>query len=160
MILKIKHDILVSGPDFPTCENHVRLFFERNQLVHYDSIDIDQSYCMNATVPEFTKRADKGEADNKEVLKELLDKLKHEGFTKLDNIIDLPQGFQSKMLHTMSHILDGFFGIDTKFYDIDEISHWITENRREQITRSPETCWILQVDARSVYGQGFEKESD
>lgn len=160
MILEIQHDILVSGPDFKTCDKHVRLFFEKSQLVHYDSIEIDPSYCINATVSEFSERIQKGEAANREILQELLAKLKEEGLSEVEAIIDLPQGFQSKMLHTISHILDGFFGIDTKFYDIDEISHWITENRREQIARSPETCWVMQVDARSVYGQGFENESD
>ena len=160
MILNIQHAILVSGTDLPTCENRVRLYFEKSQLVHYDSIEINPGDCFNATDPEFEKLVDKGIAANKLVLADLLAKLKEEGCLSIDNILHLPQGFQSKLLHTMSHILDGFFGIDTKFYDIDEISHWITEKRREEITLSPQTCWLLQVNAQSVYGQGFEKESE
>lgn len=160
MILNIEHDILVSGANFSTCENRVRLYFEKSQLVHYDSIEIDPSRCMNATEPDFLKLLEEGIASNRLVLTELLAKLKNEGSTELEDLINLPQGFQSKLLHTMSHLLDGFFGIDTKFYDIDEISHWITEKRREEIAQSPHTCWLLQVKAQSVYGQGFEKESE
>jgi hypothetical protein len=160
VILNIEHDILVSGPDLSTCENHVRRYFEKSQLVHYDSIEFDPSHCINATEPGFMEQVDEGIVSNRQVLSELLNKLTNEGCTKLEDILELPQGFQSKLLHTMSHLLDGFFGIDTKFYDIDEISHWITDNRREQLARSPGTCWLLRVKARSVYGQGFEKDSD
>lgn len=160
MILFIKHSILASGPDQETCEHHVRIFFDKSQLVHYDSIEIDRNGCINAIAPEFEQLITKAVASNRQVLSDLLDKLIKEGYTNLQDILTLPQGFQSKLLHTMSHLLDGFFGIDSKFYDIDEISHWITDSRRKQITESPETCWLIQVRAKLVYGQGFEKHSD
>ena len=160
MILKIEHDILVSGPDLETAERHVRLFFEKSQLVHYDFIEIDQAQCKNASEEGFNQLIEEGIEANRKVLAELLAKLNHEGCENLQDILNLPQGFQSKLLHTMSHLLDGFFGIDSKFYDIDEISHWITEGRRKQISETPELCWLLRIKARSVYGQGFEKESD
>jgi hypothetical protein len=160
MILSIEHNLLVSGPDLETCVHHVRLFFEKSQLVHYDSIEIDHPHCMNATVPQFEKLIMQGVDANRQILSELLGKLTKEGCENLQDILTLPQGFQSKLLHTMSHLLDGFFGIDSKFYDIDEISHWITDNRRKQIKKSPETCWLIRITAQSVYGQGFEKVND
>jgi hypothetical protein len=159
MILSIEHFILVSGPDLATCEHHIRLYFEKSQLVQYDSIEIDHSHCMNATDSKFEKLIKQGIDSNREIVSDLLRKLNREGCTNLQDILTIPQGFQSKLLHTMSHILDGFFGIDSKFYDIDEISHWITDNRRKQITGSPETCWLMKIEAQSVY-EGFEKVSD
>ncbi|GAB4333259.1 MAG: hypothetical protein Kow0089_01710 [Desulfobulbaceae bacterium] len=160
MILNFEHDMLVSGPDQATCETHVRLFLEKSQLVHYDVIEFDPSLCINAAAPFFGERVAQGEDANRRILFRLLDKLKNEGCTELQDILSLPQGFQSKLLHTMSHLLDGFFGIDSRFYDIDEMSHWITEGRRRQITDSPETCWLIRVKARLMYEQGFEKESE
>jgi hypothetical protein len=160
MILNIEHNILVSGPDLTTCDHHVRLFFEKSQLVHYDSIEFDMSRCMNGADGRFEQLVEDGVAANRRVLSELLGKIKSEGIETLQDILTLPQGFQSKLLHTMSHLLDGFFGIDSKLYDIDEMSHWITDNRREQLKHSPETCWLMRVKAQSVYGQGFEKDSD
>ena len=160
MILSIEHDLLVSGPDLATCEQHVHLYFEKSQLVHYDSIEIDHPHCMNATVPQFEKLLLQGINANRQILTELLGNLTKEGCESLQDILTLPQGFQSKLLHTMSHLLDGFFGIDSKFYDIDEISHWITDSRRKQINETPEMCWLLRIKAQSVYGQGFEKVSD
>jgi hypothetical protein len=160
MILFIEHDMLVSGPDLAACEHHVRMFFEKSQLVHYDSIEIDQTLCTNAAAPEFEQLLEEAVTSNRQVLSDLMGKLNREGCENLQDILMIPQGFQSKLLHTMSHLLDGFFGIDSKFYDIDEISHWITDNRRNQITEAAETCWLIKVRAQLVYGQGFEKDSD
>jgi hypothetical protein len=160
MILSVEHTMLTSGPDQATCEHHVRLFFEKSQLVHYDSIEIDSKRCINAAAPEFEQLIAEAVAGNRQVLSDLLDKLTKEGCENLQDILELPQGFQSKLLHTMCHLLDGFFGIDSKFYDIDEISHWLTDSRRKQITESPETCWLVKVKALLNYGQGFEKKSD
>ena len=160
MILYIEHSMLVSGPDRETCEEHVRLFFEKSQLVHYDSIEFDQHASVNAGDPEFAGLLDKALAENHRVLAELMEKLQQEGCTTLEDVLSLEQGFKSKILHTMSHLLDGFFGIDSRLYDIDEISHWLTDDRRKNIRDAPERCWLLLVKARSVYGQGFEKKDD
>jgi len=160
MILNIEHDILVSGPDLETCEHHARLYFAKSQLVHYDSMELDQENSMNAVDPRFKDLVDKGIGANRRVLTELLVKLQNEGYATLQDVLSLPQGYQSKLLHTMSHLLDGFFGIDSKLYDIDEMSHWLTESRREELTKSPQTCWLLRVKAHLVYGQGFEKKEN
>lgn len=158
MILSIEHTMLVSGPDRETCEEHVRLFFEKSQLVHYDSIEFDQHASVNAAKPKFAELLDNALSENHRVIGELLEKLKQEDCTMLEDLLSLEQGFKSKILHTMSHLLDGFFGVDSRLYDIDEISHWITADRRKQIQDTPEQCWLLLVKARSVYGQGFEKK--
>lgn len=157
MILSIEHYMLKSGPDLTTCEHHIHRFFDKSQLVKYDSITIDHTHCMNATAPQFEELIRQGTDANRQVISGLLRKLSEEGCKNLQDIVAIPQGFQSKLLHTMSHLLDGFFGIDSKFYDIDEISHWITDSRRKQITESPETCWLMRIEAQSDYGQGFEK---
>lgn len=160
MILFIDHLMLVSGSDRTTCEDHVRLFFDKSQLVHYDSVEIDQQETMNATDSRFTALLDKGLDENRRILAELLAKLRHEGCSSLDDLLTLEQGFKSKILHTISHLLDGFFGIDSRFFDIDEISHWITESRQQQMRERPEECWLLPVKAKLVYGQGFEKKEE
>ncbi len=145
MILSIKHLILLSGPDQETCRQHVRLFFEKSQLVRYDSIQIDDSGCINGTAPEFTDVLEQGISENKKRLGALLTKLRQEGCTSLEDLLNLQQGFKSKLLHTMSHLLDGFFGIDSYFYDLDEISHWITVNRQKHLEQAANECWLIRV---------------
>lgn len=160
MILFMEHDLLVSGPDRATCEQHIRLFFDKSQLVHYDSLDFDRANSVNGTDPRFEELLNSAIAGNRKVLADLLTKLRQEGCTSLDDLLVMPQGFMSKLLHTMCHLLDGFFGVDSRFFDIDEISHWLTENRKQEIARSPERCWLMRVHGRSVYGQGFEDRED
>lgn len=160
MILFVDHDMLVSGPDLATCERHVRLFFAKSQLVHYDSVEIDRQHSVNGTDPRFHDLLQGAIAENHHILNELLGKLEEEGCTTLEDLLTLPQGFKSKLLHTISHLLDGFFGIDSRFFDIDEISHWCTENRRQQLAERPAECWLLRIKAQMVYGQGFEKKGD
>ena len=160
MILSIKHVMLLSGPDRETCEHLVRRFFKKSQLVHYDSIAFDQHSIVNGSDPEFAQLLENAVAENHRKLGEFLAKLQQEGCTSLDDLLVLDQGFKSKLLHTMSHLLDGFFGIDSRFFDIDEISHWITANRRTQLEQSADRCWLVRVTAQLVYGQGFETKSD
>jgi hypothetical protein len=159
MILFMEHDLLVTAEKFADAEKRVRLFFDKSQLVHYDFVDVDREKSCNAADQRFSEGIAAGIADNKRILAELLAKLQDEGCRELADLLALPQGFQSKMLHTMSHLLDGFFGIDSKLFDIDEISHWITPNRRSEIEENPGRCWLIRVEAKSVYGEGFEDTS-
>jgi len=159
MILSIEHDLLVTGPDLQTCCQHVQRFFAKSQLVHYDSIEVDQEHSTSASDPRFEESLNRAITKNHEILAELLSKLKDEGYVATEDLLDLPQGFQSKLLHTMCHILDGFFSIDSRFFDIDEVSNWLTDNRRKQIRQSPGECWLIHVNAKSFYGVGFEKKN-
>ncbi len=159
MILRIEHDLMVSGQDLQACSQHVQRFFEKSQLVRYDSISVDLPHSVNGSDPRFEELLNRAIAQNRAVLTDLLSKMKNEGCNELDDLLHLPQGFQSKLLHIMSHLLDGFFGVDSRFFDIDEISNWVTENRRKKIRETPEECWLVRVRAESVYGGGFEKKN-
>lgn len=159
MILTIEHDLLVSGPDLQTCCQHVQWFFEKNQLVRYDSVEVDRDQSIQGSDPGFEELLDRVLAKNQQILAELLTKLQNEGYVEMEDLLHLPQGFPSKLLHTMCHLLDGFFGVDSRFFDIDEASNRLTEHRRQQISESPEICWLIHVNAKSFYGGGFENKS-
>ncbi len=159
MILHIEHDLMVSGPDLQACSQHVQRFFEKSQLVHYDFISVDLPHSVNGSDPRFEELLNRAVSRNHEVLADLLAKIQNEDCNTLEDLLHLPQGFQSKVLHIMSHLLDGFFGVDSHFFDIDEVSNWVTENRRKKIRETPEECWLIHVKAESVYGGGFEKKN-
>jgi hypothetical protein len=159
MILRIEHDLMVSGQDLQTCSRRVQRFFERSQLVQYDSISVDLPHSINGADPRFEELLNRAIDQNRAVLADLLATVKKEGCREIDDLLHLPQGFQSKLLHVMSHLLDGFFGVDSRFFDIDEISNWVTASRRKKIRESPEECWLIRVKAESVYGGGFEKKN-
>jgi len=137
----------------------VQSFFKKSQLVHYDSVEIDLPNSVNGSDPRFEDLLNRAIAQNHEILADLLSKMKNEGCNELEDLLHLPQGFQSKLLHTISHLLDGFFGVDSHFFDIDNISHRLTENRQKKIKESPDKCWLMRVKATSVYGGDFEKKN-
>ncbi|NIA05396.1 MAG: hypothetical protein GWP11_05445 [Proteobacteria bacterium] len=156
MILTVRHTFMVTGPDLDTCSQHVRFFLDTTQLVRYDLVEIDQEHSIRGTDPRFQQELDLVVAANQAILAELLGELRQEGCRRLDDLLTLPQGFQSKLLHTMSHLLDGFFGIDSRFFDLNEDSHRLTAKRRQQIKDTPDQCWLIGVTARSTDEQGFE----
>ncbi|GBE52733.1 hypothetical protein BMS3Bbin14_01208 [bacterium BMS3Bbin14] len=159
MILTVNHSFMVTGPDLDTCGQHVRFFLDTTQLVRYDLVAIDPEHSIHGTDPRFQPELDLVVAANQAILAELLGELRQEGCRQLDDLLTLPQGFQSKLLHTMSHLLDGFFGIDSRFFDLDEDSHRITAKRRQQIKDTPDQCWLIGITAQSAAEQGFEEKS-
>lgn len=158
MTLTVRHTFMVTGPDRDTCGQRIRFFLDKTQLVRYDSVEIDPAHSIRGTETRFRRELDLVVAANQAILAELLGELRQEGCRQLADLLTLPQGFQSKLLHTMSHLLDGFFGIDSRFFDLDEDSHRLTAKRRQQIKDTPAQCWLIGITARSAAAeQGFEK---
>jgi hypothetical protein len=124
-------------------------FFAKNSLVRYDTVTIVETESVNGEHPRFWERVEAGETANRMALANLLADLKAEGFQRLDDILQMGQGYQSKIFHTIAHLLDGFFGIDTSLYNLEDDSHWLSSERRQQIQSAPRTCWLLKVAAES-----------
>ncbi len=96
--------------------------------------------------------------ENRKVVKEFLNELGTEGYKSLEHIAQVPQGYLSKLVHTVAHLLDGFFGIDSRFYNLEEESHWVSPQLYQQIKLYPGEFWIIEVAGflTNTY-QGFEK---
>ena len=150
--LQASHEILVIGADLETCRQKTLRFFAKNILVRYDSVTIVEAESVNGAHPRFWERVEAGEAANRMALANMLADLKAEGFQQLDDIMQLRQGYQSKVFHTIAHLLDGFFGIDTSLYNLEDDSHWLSAERRQQIEAAPHTCWLIKVAAASRGG--------
>ena len=72
-------------------------------------------------------------------------------FLKAD-LNDMGQGYKSKILHTLTHFLDGFFGIDTCFYNLEEDSHWLSDGLAAEIKKYPKKFWLLRAKCSSKSG--------
>lgn len=145
MKLEATNDLVVLGPDFRACEKHVHRFFSKTPLVRYEKIYVEELNSFSAVDPLFWKRVDEGIADNRKALEGLLNEIKGYGFETLDDLLHMEQGFQSKIIHTAAHLLDGFIGIDTCFYSIAHDSHWISEAQRQEIKSTPNEYWLLHI---------------
>ncbi|MFA7346935.1 MAG: hypothetical protein WCZ86_04150 [Desulfurivibrionaceae bacterium] len=147
MKLEVTHKILTMEPDLEKGAAHVLRFLDRTTLVHYDAVRVVTEQCCSGTDPRFWPCLEQGLADNHRVLTQLIGELRAAGTKEFNDLPAMPQGFQSKIFHTMAHLLDGFFGIDSQFYSLPEDSHWLGESLRKQIEASPEEFWLVTVVA-------------
>lgn len=141
------HEFLVKGGDFAFSKKKVLQFFERYQLVRYSHITIAENNSLPATGPDFEERLNKAILENRRIINKLLEELGKEGVRTLHDLSEMPQGFRTKMLHVITHFLDGFFGIDTYFYNLEEDSHWVSEKALQQIRETPSDYWLLSIEA-------------
>lgn len=141
------HEILVKGEDYKACTGKALAFFDAYQLVRYSHINIVPHESISASTPVFEKRLHSAVMENHRLLNSLTKELKEEDVLTIDNLRELPQGYKSKMLHVITHILDGFFGIDSYFYNLEEDSHWVSEELMEKIKTLPEHYWLLFIKA-------------
>ena len=139
--------MLTMAPDLERAGAHVLRFLDRTTLVRYDTARVVTAESCCATDPRFWPWLEEGVADNRRVLDKLLSELRGAGTRELADLALLPQGFQSKVFHTMAHLLDGFFGIDSQFYCLPDDSHWVAPGLREQIETTPEDFWLITVAA-------------
>ncbi len=147
-ISKYNHEILVKGSDLETCKRKVLHFFQNYQLVRYSQINIMEEESLSASNSGFWDKLKKANQKNRQILHELIKELEGEDLTTLKDLQELPQGYKSKMLHAITHLLDGFFGIDTYFYNLEEDSHWVSEELKEKIKTNPSIFWLLSLEAQ------------
>lgn len=155
----LHHDILVKGDNPEICRNHVERFFSSYQLIRYDSLTIADDGILPASAPGFRSRLEQGIRKNRDILLSFLAELSREHVGTLQDLSDIKQGYASALLHTACHILDGFFGIDTFFYNLEEDSHWVTEQLSSRIKIKPADYYILAVTASlGTTGRGRDEE--
>jgi hypothetical protein len=123
----------------------VNHFFDRTILIRYDEVLVLENESISGAEKEFRTRLQEGLAANRQVVGELLENLKDEGFVTLEDIQDLEKGYLSKILHTIAHLHDGFIGIDSRLYNLEEDSHGISPDLQQQIAAAPDNYWILKV---------------
>lgn len=145
MKLEVSHDLLAIGPSFEVVKDYVLRFFDKTQLVRYDAVHVVEDQAVSAEKSIFWERIEQDMAGNRQVIGELIEELKESGINSLSDLMDLPQGFQSKTIHTVAHLLDGFFGIDTVFYNLVEDSHWLSANLRQEILADPSDYWLIKA---------------
>jgi hypothetical protein len=143
-----RHTILVKGPDFQACKARILDFFQQYQLVRYSHIAVLENESLPASDPGFGDRLHQAVLENRKILHELIEELQREGIRTLNNLEDIPQGYKTKMLHVITHLVDGFFGIDTFFYNFEEDSHWVTDDYRKKMALEPSHYWLLSLEAK------------
>lgn len=141
------HEFLVQGADIPACSRKIHAFLDGYQLVRYGAVQVEDSLSLTAEDTVFFERLDQATAENRRRIRIFLEELHGEGVETLRQLETLPQGYQSKTLHTVTHLLDGFFGIDSFFYNLVEGSHDVSAELRKRIAAEPEAYMLVSVSA-------------
>jgi hypothetical protein len=145
MDIEALHILLVRGDNFENCRKRVEIFFAKNFLVKYETVKIVPEKSYSAENPVFWKELKKGIDCNRQKVVKLVRELREAGFDDLNSLAAIPQGYESKILHTITHLVDGFFGIDTCFYNLEEDSHGLTEKLAELIREIPTEFQLITV---------------
>ena len=142
-----QHIFLIDGIDYIDCKKKVEHFLRQNLLVRYPTLYFDdqQRLCASNKKP-FWDTVDWGQQHNRLTIKGFIAELEDLGFESLHDLGEMMQGYESKILHTITHLLDGFFGMDSLFYNLIEDSHWVSQRLSEKInTGIPDQYFLVFV---------------
>ncbi len=145
-MVTLKHLFLLEERKKERAVYKLYYFINHYQLVSYDQFLVLEDQIINGTDPSFWSLLKEGLEKNKLILANLLSELEEEGFKTLKDLKDLPQGYLSKSFHTVAHFLDGFFGIDSYFYNLVEDSHWVSPSLKKALNLKPKDYYLLPCE--------------
>jgi len=140
-----QHLMLVKCQTFDDAVKTVEAFFNHTMLVRYSKIEIDHEQSCGALDDFFFELLDQGLDDNRNVLERFINEFKSTGFENVNDFSQVEHGYPSKLLHIITHFLDGFIGIDTRFYNLVDDSHSLSEASLKKIKKKPKEYWLISV---------------
>lgn len=141
----IEHRFLIQEKDYNRACQRITRFLERYELLSYDRLKFEARDSLPAFHPRFWKALQEAQERNRQVIRDLFRDLAREGYRELFDLALLPQGYLSKIFHTLAHLLDGFLGIDSYFYNLEEDSHWVSRRLERKIQTQPEGFWLVKL---------------
>lgn len=127
------HIFLATGDSYLAAKSKVEHFLKKNLLVRYTTLLFDDGQAVDNLKEQFLSTIRWAEEQNRLTLQGLLTEFGDLGYESLSDLSRVSQGYESKLLHTITHLLDGFFGLDSFFYNLVEDSNWISPSSLEKI---------------------------
>lgn len=140
---KQPHYFLASGKTPAEAKNKTIHFLGTTQLVIYQSTTIHEDEILNSSNPHFWDTIEAAITANRYFCHNLIQELEENGVVHLKKLLDIRQGYPSKLLHILAHMVDGFIGTDSIFYNLEEDSHWISAPLRQRIQQNPGDYWLV-----------------
>lgn len=142
------HFFLIEAQGLDEAIEKVKSFLDKYELVRYDNYFIEEPHSFSARDKIFWDTLEIALSKNYEVLRNYISELKREGSIRdLEEMEKIPQGYLSKIFHIIAHLVDGFFGIDSYFYNLVEDSHWISSPLKKRVAKNPEKYFLIKVVA-------------
>lgn len=141
------HWLMCEADGFAAARSYVVNFFNNSILLHYDAVTVIEENSCSADNETFWPVLEQGVDANHTVLRGFIEDLQAEGCLQIAEVPKLAMGYPSKLLHIIAHLVDGFIGIDSVFYNLVEDSHWISDDLRKTIMAAPDRYWLILVEA-------------
>lgn len=140
-----RHVFLLKGADAEECLERIRHYLSTYDLLRYSRVEIGDTPPLRATDPAFQGHLAKSMTENRRRLRSLFDELRREGVETVGDLGELNQGHLTNTLHAATHLLDGFFGIDSYFFNLVEGTHEISDALRKKIASAPGRYMLASV---------------
>lgn len=145
-----QHIFLAQAESTKEAVRQVMHFLQTSDLVSYERLNIDETSVMDGNSDTFWEDLQRGVEKNRKFSRRVLQELQEAGLYEVTDLLALPQGYPSKLLHILTHMVDGFVGIDSVFYNMVEDSHWLGEKVETVIRENPEQFWLVPVETGHV----------
>ncbi|WP_028581571.1 hypothetical protein [Desulfogranum japonicum] len=142
---KVSHIFLVQEEALQTGKELVFRYLDKNPLITYADMLVNDDEAINGTDDRFWSTVERGLGKNMDFASSMITVLQDEGVHTLDDLLKMQEGYLTKVLHTLTHLLDGFIGVDSVFYNMVEDSHRISEQLRKNIVKTPKQYWLIPV---------------
>ena len=141
------HKILTKGPDFQFSRERVLRFFQKYKLVNYSHVHVIDTESVPASSNDFEPLVKEALLKNRRLLHNLIEDIQEDGYTTIQDLQTMQQGYKTRIFHVITHLVEGFFGLDTQFYNLEEDSHWVSEELWKKIRANPPNYWLVSVKA-------------
>ncbi|MBM9515052.1 hypothetical protein [Desulfogranum marinum] len=142
---KISHLFLVEAESAQEGAERVAHYLTGNQLITYSDLVIRPDEIIGSKEGRFWPMLEKGIAKNMDFALSLVESLKDEGIETIEDLVHMEEGYLTKLLHTLTHLLDGFIGVDSVFYNLVEDSHRISRTLKKSVDAQHEKYWLIPV---------------
>jgi len=138
-----EHIFLVEAESPEQALSQVVKFLSSYQLVRYDRFEVKREKIISVQDERFWEVLEKGLQKNYEILQGFIGELKSEGYQLVDDLRSLPQGYLSKLVHLIAHFVDGFFSVDSYFYNLIEDSHFLSPYLKRRMLRGTQNFYLI-----------------
>ncbi|MDR3089713.1 MAG: hypothetical protein LBU39_07855 [Desulfobulbaceae bacterium] len=140
------HTLLVSGNDFEACCQQARDFLKTSKVLDYEHLEIVEAESCSGGDPNFCRRLNASIKKHRENIAFLVNELNQMGIHSVEDIENMEQGYPSKILHILGHLLDGYVCVDSRFYNLVDRSHHVPQATVANIKSLPQLFWLVRVN--------------
>ena len=145
-LMVFAHTLLVFGNDYEACCRQACDFLKANKLLGYERLEVIEAESCSGADRNFRRRLNASIKKHRENISFLVNELNQVGFHSVYDIENMEQSYPSKVLHILSHLLDGYICVDSRFYNLIDRSHQVPPTTVASIRKLPQRYWLIRIN--------------